>query len=308
MVKLLDTRIVGPNRDVLNTVLYGAPAGFVLRTAPTGDTLVITVPGGPPGPPGPPGPAGTPGLVGPPGASSAIIGDTGSPGPPGPSSGPPGPPGATGPTGPGGGPPGPNGAPGADGPPGPPGGNQDIHSVVFTAPSTWVAPGNVHSVRLTLIGAGGGGGYPITSPPLEGDNFYQPGWTIEGAPGGSGGLTQQWMPIVGGSSYAIGIGQGGRGSFISGGAAYPDINGNPVYYGVGIQVPALPGGNSTWSGPGSPSVISYGGTAGGAGAPGSPGGSQPASQGLLNQVAMQYGSAGGGQGTGLPGAALVEWI
>jgi hypothetical protein len=311
MPKLLDKRIVGPNQDVLNTLLYGAPAGFVLRVAPTGNALVVTVPGGPLGPPGPAGPAGLPGPVGPPGSSSGLIGDTGPTGSPGPAGGPPGPPGIIGPTGPGGGPIGPPGDPGVTGSLGPPGGAQDTRAAQFFGPGVWTAPQGVSLIKLTLIGGGGGGGFPNSSAPIESDNRYEPGWSALGTPGGPGGKNEQWVPVQGGQDYAVTIGTGGRGSFISGGAVYTNENGVPVFYPVGVQVPPLSGTPSIWSGPSSPTVTAGGGgfglqPLGGITPPGNPGVNSPSSAGI--SVAPVYGFAGSSASPGGPGAALVEWI
>ncbi len=309
MPRLLDNRIVGPSRDVLTTTLYGAPAGYVLRVSPTGDTLVVTTPGGPLGPPGPPGPAGLAGPVGPPGASSALVGDTGPPGPPGPAGGPPGPAGLTGPTGPGGGPVGPPGPPGITGPIGPPSGNQDINAAQLVSPGVWTAPPGVFSVKLTLIGAGGGGSLPVSQLPIEFDNSSQPGWTIQGIPGSSGGVNEQWVTVQGGQNYNVTIGVGGGGAIISGGGVYPNENNIPTYYPQYVVVPPSPGTPTIWSGPGSPTVVAGGGPsapAAQAGIAGNPGVNSPLSVGL--GVATVYGFGAGAEQQGGPGAALIEWI
>ncbi len=184
--------------------------------------------------------------------------------------------------------------------------------MILTSPGYWVAPADASSVRLTLIGAGGGGGVTVNSPPFVQDTEQitnvTPGWTVAGAPGGSGGIAQQWIPISGGASYSVTIGVGGRAQTISTGTNYPDINGNPVFYPATTGVPGLPGTPSVWSGPGSPTVTASGGTAANGANMGTPGSSIPATQGLLQQKAFSYGSSGGSDGAGLPGAALIEWI
>jgi len=316
MPKLLDNRIVGPNRDISTPVLYGVPSGYVLRVAPTGNIMVLTTPGGPPGPPGQVGPAGLPGPEGPPGASSSVPGPTGPAGPPGPAGGPVGNPGPLGPTGVSGGPAGPQGEVGPTGNPGPPGGNQNVYSAYYTTPGTWTAPSGVLGVKLTMIGGGGGGGATLAINPIEFDNSQQPGSIVVGGQGGSGGLNVQWVPVVGGSSYTIEIGQGGRGQFLLGaqGASYPDYNGNPVYYPGGTLVPGIPGHPTTWSGPGSPTVTAGGGSTallGNAGyglLPGTIGQNTPATQWFLAPSALQYGYGGSTSSPGGPGALLIEWI
>jgi len=286
MAKLLDNRIVGPNRDVLNTVLYGSPAGFVLRVAPTGDVLVVTTPGGPLGPPGPPGSAGLPGPVGPPGTSSALIGDSGPPGPPGPAGGPQGPLGPTGPTGIGGGPVGPQGSEGDTGPVGPPGGAQDIQAAQFLAPGSWTAPIGVSSVRLTMIGGGGGSQAPRFEPGWAGENIDQPAYTVNGGIGGPGGLNQQWVPVQGGQSYSINVGVGG----VGGASTFTN------------------GANTLWAGPSSPTVSALGGQAAQQQQIQPPGAASPASQGLAGPSVLQYGAGGVYGAPGGPGAVLIEWI
>jgi hypothetical protein len=144
--------------------------------------------------------------------------------------------------------------------------------------------------------------------PIEFDNSAQSGWTIQGIPGSSGGVNEQWVTVQGGQNYNVTIGVGGSGAIISGGGVYPNENNIPTYYPQYIYVPPSPGTPTTWSGPGSPTVVAGGGPSAGtpAGILGTPGVNSPLSVGL--GVATVYGFGAGAEQQGGPGAALIEWI
>ena len=59
MPKLLDNRLIGPDMDVANRVLYGATAGWALVVNEDGKSMILAEKAGPTGPTGPLGPTGT---------------------------------------------------------------------------------------------------------------------------------------------------------------------------------------------------------------------------------------------------------
>ena len=63
MPRLLDNRLVGPNADVANRVLYGATAGWALVVNSDGRSMILAEKAGPTGATGPTGPTGSLGPV-----------------------------------------------------------------------------------------------------------------------------------------------------------------------------------------------------------------------------------------------------
>jgi hypothetical protein len=180
MPKLLDTRVAGSADLPSNIPLSGVPAGLVLKVAPNGEQFFFGEMIGPPGPPGPVGAAGGPGPAGPPGDDTFTVGPPGPPGPPGPGGGPIGNPGPVGPPGPDGGPPGPPGFAGPFGITGAQASGQQMYAAVFDSAgtTTWTVPPNVSRVKITIIGAGCGGGVGVyVDPGSAGSGGEFPGFS-----------------------------------------------------------------------------------------------------------------------------------
>lgn len=305
MPKLLDKRIIGGSADVLNTSLYGVPAGIPLIVAPGGNALILgpaTSFPGVRGPIGPTGQGGSPGLAGIP--TPGVKGATGSPGAPGPLVGPPGIQGSTGPAGaPGGtGVTGPTGTPGL---PGLPGAGQNLASVLFLGARayTWPIPATTSRIKATVIGggaAGGAGAFFIQPGDYNGnDGGFAPGGTIEvsGGAGGPGGGLITWLPVTSGTPLVVVVGGGG--------ATNIQNNGSP---GSPSQILDQTGIAIVTAGGGTGGI--WGGSLGNGGSPGNRGSNSSIGSYVdLNiNTGFRAGSGGSQYEGGQPGAVLIEYV
>lgn len=160
--------------------------------------------------------------------------------------------------------------------------------VFFVGSHTFTVPAGVYNIKVTLSGAGGGGGPPDLSTPAN------------GASGGSGGCGINYLAVVPGAQYAVVVGAGGT-PFVSilqpatggaastfGGSIFVALGGGPVNTSV---FPNQPGTRGTVSGL-YDSLSTY----------------------VLPGTATPYGSGGLGgqtpfnnQEPGYPGICVIEW-
>ena len=308
MPKLLDKRIVGGNADVVNTILYGAPAGLALMVASNQRGLVL---GEAPTIPGARGPRGATGAGGAPGGAGIDApeqprGATGAIGPAGPAVGPPGPFGPTGAPGA----PGPAGGPGVTGPTGPigpKGAGQKVMGQAFTSigGTTWTVPAGTTEIKVTVIGGGGAGGPNATVSYGSQYSGNDGGWSegtsvmLSGGKGGPGAAVESWIPVTGGSDLSIIVGNGGN---------------------TQVAAPGTPGSLSAiLDASGAPLVTSNGGTGGlyaGQIGPAPPGGingtrgtaTSVGSMVVLNANNFLIGAGGASETGGKSGGVLIEWL
>jgi hypothetical protein len=99
---------------------------------------------------------------------------------------------------------------------------------------TWICPTGITTVRVTLVGAGGGGSLPKEASPYNG-----------GSGGGGGGTQVRQITVVPGTSYTIIVGAGGIGQGANGGSTSISGNINGV---ANTTISAGGGGGSTQSG------------------------------------------------------------
>ena len=177
-----------------------------------------------------------------------------------------------------------------------------------------------YTVQYLAVGGGGGGGAGTTG----GMGFGYPGyWNQPGGGGGAGGVVIGISEFIGGLSYIINVGEGGRGGNISIDSTGNGLSGNVTYiaepttfanvvaYGGGY------GGGAVYAGGGSPGYFQSGGpgaSGGGGGSVwngGSGGVASPGNAGIASNYFISYnfgkqgtdGSAGtsGGNGGGAGG-------
>lgn len=306
MPKLLDKRIVGGSADVVNTILYGAPAGLALMVDSNSSALIL---GQAPTIPGARGPRGVTGAGGAPGsaginAPAQPSGATGSVGAVGPAVGPPGPFGPTGAPGA----PGPAGGPGVTGPTGPlgpKGAGQKVMGQAFTSigDSTWVVPPGTTEIKVTVIGGGGAGG-PSATVSYGGDytgadGGYSGGSTVQlqGGKGGPGAAVESWIPVTGGSNLSIVVGNGGNTQ-----VAAPGTPGSlsAIVDASGVQLVTSNGGTG---GVYADQVVPSGGINGTRGTATSVG-----SLAVLNADYFLLGTGGEPDAGGRSGGVLIEWL
>jgi hypothetical protein len=178
--------------------------------------------------------------------------------------------------------------------------------ITTTGSGTWIVPDGVYRIRVSIWGAGGGGGYSTVGAASGGGSgaYVQrtfdvsPGDVVSfsvgaGGPGGAGSPAQQGQPggattiTVNGETVTAGGGGGGlNGTTTNGSANSPpggvasggdiNLNGSPGDYGYVVYGPAILGGNGPAAPNGGQRVMGGHGAA----SPGSvPGGGASASGG-----------------------------
>jgi hypothetical protein len=111
-----------------------------------------------------------------------------------------------------------------------------LHRQSFTASTTFVVPANVTELIVTLIGAGGGGGYGVPGPGNE-----------PGAAGSSGvTVSRQSLPVTPGASLPVIIGAGGVGAVNGAGQRWLTTGGTTGSGGTNTN--ATDGGSTSFGG------------------------------------------------------------
>jgi len=154
---------------------------------------------------------------------------------------------------------------------------------VFPQNSVWVAPPDVRSAKVRLVGAGGGGG--------GGDSDYT------GGGGGAGGYAEAIVPVVPGGVVVVTVGVGGAGGV----PRYNGAAGGPTSFGALVAASNGVGGHS--GNPDSRGGDGGRGTAGAVLLSGGPGGDGPLAASLPGGAGGASAFGGGGRSAYLGGAA-----
>lgn len=174
---------------------------------------------------------------------------------------------------------------------------------VFTSSGTFTTPSSTTKIKITVVGGGGNGGTPFTTPAVPSPV------TTQGAGGGAGATVIGVISVASSTPYPVTVGGiAGTSSFSSFASATggnsPASSPNPA------RTIAGAGGLATGA---SPSVIAINGEPGTPTAPtvlqATFGGSATLGAGgnLFNTNATGYGSGGTQGGAGTAGVVIVEW-